>query len=214
MDYAPGNISQTHPNEAQLIAPPNDSPDGGPQPGGLSRITVTYMCQSGHTATDDIDAATFGVSCYNTPDEKTDFIDQGNCTPVQDPPELTGEFCKEFLTRVRRNGSGKTRKGQLIQTLGTKTFHVVTVIKGADSTPVVADPTVSRDRSIIPRGGIHVDLDLDPIRTGLLANDIGDDIVGYRIDLYRGFGKAVCDGWPNPIRLGKCSPANDSCPGF
>jgi len=101
VDYAPGSTSQTHPNEAQLTAPPNTAPRGGPQPGGLSRITVTYMCESEMTATDDIKAATFGESCYITADEK-DFIDTtGKCTCIFidpketcgttiDPPNLTG----------------------------------------------------------------------------------------------------------------------------
>ena len=114
---------------------------------------------------------------------------------------------------MKENGSGRTQEGQLIQySVETNTFHTVTKILAADNTPLVVDRTVSRDRSIIPRGGIHVDL--DELGTGLLANDTGGNIIGYRIDLYRGSGKSVYQGWPNPIRLGKCSPANESCPGF
>lgn len=220
VDYAAGNTSQTHPNTAKLIAPPNNSQDGGPVAGGLSLITVTYMCESGAPASDSIGAATFGVSCYNTPVE-TEFIDaNGQCTSLRigevtysgttiDPPNLTGEFCSSFLAKVRLNGNGKTRSGQLIQTLGTQTFNVVSVITGKAATPVVADQTIAVDVSIIPFG---TGVDLDQIGTGLLANDVGKAIVGYRIDLYRGFGEAVCNGWTNPIRLGRCTPGSNNCP--
>ncbi len=227
VDFAAGNNSQTHPNTAELMAPPNPDPLGSPQPGGLSRMTVTYTTAEGGSASNFVKQPAFGVSCYNTPDEP-EFIDaNGQCTCIRiagtefcgtttDTNGLTGTFCRSFLASVRLNGNGRTRAGALIQidrlgpTLETTTFRVVPQITGADGTPVVADGTIARDRNIIPRGGVRVNL--EGIGEGLLANDTGGDILGYRVDLYRGFGEAACQNWPNPIVLGACTPANPRCP--
>jgi membrane-bound lytic murein transglycosylase len=87
----------------------------------------------------------------------------------------------------------------------------VSVIDGADGTPVVAGQTVARSRSIIPGRGVLVDV--DSVGTGLLANDTGGAIVGYRLDFYQGSGKAVCAGYTNPMGVSDCSPAQTKCPG-
>jgi 3D (Asp-Asp-Asp) domain-containing protein len=50
------------------------------------------------------------------------------------------------------------------------------------------------------------------VGTGLLANDTGKDIQGYRLDLYRGAGVAVCSGYNNPMGVSACTPAQKACP--
>ena len=53
---------------------------------------------------------------------------------------------------------------------------------------------------------------LDTIGNGLLANDVGSAIKGYRIDVYKGFGRTVCAGFGNPIVVGACTPGSPACP--
>ncbi len=55
-------------------------------------------------------------------------------------------------------------------------------------------------------------IDLDQVGTGLLANDTGGDVTGYRIDLYKGVGKAVCANYDNIMAVGACTPATSGCP--
>jgi membrane-bound lytic murein transglycosylase len=87
---------------------------------------------------------------------------------------------------------------------------VVSAIDGADGTPVVAGRTVARDRSIIPTGGVHVDI--NGVGSGLLANDTGGAIVGYRIDYYNGAGPNACSAFSNIMAVSGCSPGNSNCP--
>ncbi len=90
-------------------------------------------------------------------------------------------------------------------------INAVTAINGADGTPVVAGQTVARDKmNIITGTGVLINL--DEIGTNWLANDTGGAIKGYRIDLYKGTGKAVCDNYDNIITVGTCSPGSATCP--
>jgi 3D (Asp-Asp-Asp) domain-containing protein len=196
---------------------------------------VRYTCAArangaaGGTATAMKRVAAFGTSCYVTSDETADFRDaSGTCKTLRiggtsftgssiNPTGLMGTFCKSFLAFVRLNGSGRASNGQLIQlrnsgsSLDSTTFAVTAMIKSADGTPVVAGQTVARDRTILGRGGR---ISLDGIGQNLLANDIGNGILGYRIDRYMGFGSKTCVGVPNQIVMGACGPSTDVCPGL
>ena len=55
-------------------------------------------------------------------------------------------------------------------------------------------------------------MDIDAIGTGIVANDTGAAIKGYRIDLYRGSGESVCTNFLNPVAISACAPGNDNCP--
>jgi 3D (Asp-Asp-Asp) domain-containing protein len=130
---------------------------------------------------------------------------------ITNPYGLTGTYCSSFIAEVKLQGSGVLTGGQDIQYRPTANkITKVSVINGADGSAVVANQTVARDRSIIPTGGVHVNI--NQIGTNLLANDTGGDILGYRIDLYRGAGKAVCTSYNNIISVSACSPGNSKCP--
>jgi 3D (Asp-Asp-Asp) domain-containing protein len=154
--------------------------------------------------------------------DEYDFWDGQNCGTLTwdgvvysgttlNPPNVTGTFCTAFLADARLQGSGVARDGRKIKyNVNTGQYYTVSQFTGSDGSLVVANQTVARDPAIIPTGGVHVDL--QGLGDGLLANDTGSRITGYRIDLLRGQGHAVCDGWPNPIVVGTCSPGNSNCP--
>lgn len=201
--------------------PPNPDPTGAPSPGALASVSIAYQ------TTDAVDlqipVPTFGMSCYIIASEN-DYWNGQSCTSTTiagttysgtttNPPNLTGTFCNAFLQQVRLQGSGQSLGGLLIQyNTRNSTWQVVNQIVGADGTPLVAGQTVARDRTIIPRGGVLVSL--DGIGSGLLANDAGGKIKGYRLDLFNGFGQKACANFANPIVVGACSPGNPSCPGL
>jgi 3D (Asp-Asp-Asp) domain-containing protein len=109
-------------------------------------------------------------------------------------------------------GSGQALNGALIQyDRGSGTWNVVDQILAADQSAPVAGQTVSRDRAIIPMGGVYVSV--SGVGDNLLANDTGKSIVGYRVDLFMGNGRGVCANFNNVIGVGACSPANSACPG-
>jgi 3D (Asp-Asp-Asp) domain-containing protein len=129
---------------------------------------------------------------------------------VTNPAGLTGTYCSSFIHDVVLNtGSGYLNNGQAIQ-VNKGTIVPVNTIKSADGTPVVANQTVSRDKSIISGKGVLIDL--DQVGSGLLANDTGGGIKGYRIDLYKGTGSAVCAAYENIMAVGACTPATSGCP--
>jgi membrane-bound lytic murein transglycosylase len=88
----------------------------------------------------------------------------------------------------------------------------VSTVTGADGTPVVPGQTVARDRAIIPGRGVQVDI--EGVGAGLLANDTGGAILGYRLDLFNGAGIAACANYSNPIAISACNPEQTgTCPG-
>lgn len=108
-------------------------------------------------------------------------------------------------------GSATLNTGQNIQyNVGTSQIVNVNQINGADGSAVIAGRTVARDRSIIPTGGYTVDV--DQVGTGLSANDTGGAIIGYRLDLYKGAGQAVCSGYNNIVSVSACNPGTAACP--
>jgi 3D (Asp-Asp-Asp) domain-containing protein len=201
--------------------PSNPDPTGAPSPGALASVSVAY--QTTEAVDVQIPVSTFGMSCYIIASEN-DYWNGQSCTSttirgttyngtITNPPNLTGTFCNAFLQQVRLQGSGQSLGGLLIQyNTSNSTWQVVRQIVGADGTALAPGQTVARDRTIIPRGGVLVSL--DSIGNGLLANDTGAAIKGYRLDMFNGFGQKAWVGFANPIVVGACSPGNRSCPGL
>ena len=149
-----------------------------------------------------------------------DFSPPGNCSATRinrvrytDPNGLTGSYCSAFIANVTLQGSAQLNSGTYINySPATNAMIAVASVTGADGTPVVANQTVARDRAIIPGRGVLVDI--DGYGTGLLANDTGGAINGYRLDLFRGAGAAACANFTNPIVIGNCSQEQSgTCPG-
>ena len=219
--------ANANPNTASINAPSN--PGGSPTPGGLGTLTATYHVSTGATASKSFPAATFGLSCYVTALE-SDWGDATNGTcgsisyrginysgsstnPSGLPPR---QYCNAFLATVMVNGSGVLKDTTTKIQYGSGSypnwvFTVVTVINGADGSPVVAGQTLARDRSIIP--GINNTHVQSPSGT-YLANDIGSIITGYRLDMYQGAGNANCANYPNSIVVGVCDQVTSTCPGY
>ncbi|MGH8320684.1 MAG: hypothetical protein ACRESX_03890 [Gammaproteobacteria bacterium] len=216
---------------------------GGPCPGGLASVTTNFtdnMLTASNDTDNPYNVATFGTSCYDTVLE-SDWGNpmnpaQENCKTITihniiysgtitDPDGLIGTYCSSFIAEAVLNGSaqlsyhtvtnGGATYNKIQYNKNTKTFYGVGVITGADNTPVVANQTVARNRAIIPVHNSYIDL--DQVGTGLLANDIFGTNTGhnsgYRIDLYKGTGMRVCDGFQNIITVGACETAQgETCP--
>jgi 3D (Asp-Asp-Asp) domain-containing protein len=132
---------------------------------------------------------------------------------VTNPPGLpAGSYCNAFLAQLRLQGSAVLTTGTDVQYNPGTGYYVVSAILGADGSPVVAGQTVARDRSIIPKTPTTY-VDINTIGFGLLPNDTGGAILGYRIDYYGGAGAGVCSGFNNVMAVSGCSPSNGSCPG-
>jgi hypothetical protein len=116
---------------------------------------------------------------------------------------------------VALQGSGQNSSGTLVHYVSGgyppgSIFQIISQLTGSDGTPVIPNGSVARDRSIIPRGGVLVDA--NGIGSGLLANDTGDGIVGYRLDYYKGIGAGVCANFNNIMAISGCNPGNTNCP--
>jgi len=196
--------------------------NGAPTPGGFEMITAQYDVNNS-TASDPFQVPTFGMSCYIIALESDYGTPPNNCTAtriygtqssgtVLNPGGLAGTYCASFIANLRLQGSAQLNNGQSVQyQVSTGNIVAVSTINGADGTPVVAGQTVARDRAIIPGRGVLVDV--DQVGTGLLANDTGGRIRGYRLDLFNGAGRAACASFANPISVAACQPAQSACPG-
>ncbi len=195
---------------------------GAPTPGGLETVTAQYSVNGG-TATDPFQVPTFGMSCYMISLESDYGTPPNSCSStrihgvlyqgsITNPGGLAGTYCSSFIANVHLQGSGQLNSGQYVQ-YQVASGHIVIVpsITGHDGTPVVAGQTVARDLAIIP--GIGVLVSVDGVGSNLLANDTGGAIVGYRLDLFNGAGRAACAGYANPVGVSACAPAQASCPG-
>jgi 3D (Asp-Asp-Asp) domain-containing protein len=219
---AAGVTPQTNPNTAILADPANPDPHLAPYPGGLLDVTATYSISAGNQASKSFAVPTFGLSCYYTaletdwgtpPDKCSSLTIKGKrySGTVVNPAGLSGTFCRSFIAEVELQGSGVTADHRSVQyNRSANTIGVVSNILASDGSSVVAGQTLARDRNIIPRGGVLVEL--DQIGQGLLANDTGGAIKNYRIDLYKGAGVAVCAKFANIMSVAACSPGNDLCP--
>lgn len=214
--------STQNPNIFTLKAP---VVSGAPRPGGLASISAKYTITFNgisHVTTKNFNASTFGLSCYYTTLESDWGAAPSSCKKVKigntvfsgtvtNPYGLVGTYCRSFVEMVKLNGSGTLNTGTFIQyEPTTNKISTVNTIKGADGTAVIANKTLARDRAIIPKGGVKVAI--DSIGSGIVANDTGNAIKGYRIDLYRGSGESVCTNFSNPIAVAACAPGNSKCP--
>jgi 3D (Asp-Asp-Asp) domain-containing protein len=185
---------------------------------------VTYTV-GGHTilTNEKNRVVTFGMSCYMVALE-TDYGTAPNSCAVDrifgvtysgtvtNPHGLPGTYCSSFIANVRLQGSAQLNTGGYITyRRGSQTIAPIARPTSADGTPVVAGQTVARDRRIISDRGALVDV--NGVGDGLLANDVGRDITGYRLDLFMGVGRSVCRGYGNPVAVGACQAAQgDTCP--
>lgn len=210
-----------NPNPALVQAPPGG---GAPTPGGLERLVAKYTVAGVDAVNSANTIATFGMSCYTVALESDYGVAPNNCSAttlygvriagaVLNPNGLTGTYCAAFISNVKLQGTGQLNGGGYINyNVATRVMVPVATVTGADNTPVVAGQTVARDRTIIPGRGVMVDL--SGIGTGLLANDTGGAIRGYRLDLFNGAGRAACANYANPISVGVCqTPQGATCPG-
>lgn len=146
-------------------------------------------------------------SCSNTRISGTTYSGA-----VSNPNGLTGTYCASFIANVRLQGTGQLNTGGFINyNVNTRNMVPIIAPTGADGTAVIAGRSVARDRAIIPGRGVLIDV--DGVTNGLLANDTGGAILGYRLDLFNGAGRAACAGYANPVKLGACQTAQGTtCP--
>jgi len=217
--FAQDYSSSTNPTVLALTDPDNPDLHGRPSPGGLEQINVTYSASSSW-ANDNFDVPTFGMSCYDTTRESDWGTPPSRCGSesvkkvrysgtVKNPPDLTGTFCSAFIEEVKIQGSGVLNSGQDIQYINGEIVDVPYITTRDGTRPIIGG-SVARALSIIPQPGVL--LDLDQIGNNIVANDIGGDVSGYRLDLYEGIGKAVCADYDNIMTVGACSPKTDACP--
>jgi len=219
IDFASGVSASDNPNLTNLTDPDGN---GAPTPGGLESVQAQYTV-NGSISSDSFQVPTFGMSCYMIALESDYGTPPNACLSttiygvhytgaLTNPNGLIGTYCASFIGNVYLQGSAQLNSGQDVQyNKNTTKIVPVSVIRGSDGTPVVAGQTVARDKAIIPAKKVLVDV--DQVGSGLLANDTGSRIVGYRLDLFNGAGKAACDDFENPIAVAACSPAQGKCPG-
>ena len=195
---------------------------GAPTAGGLETVTAQYSV-NGNTATDPFQVPTFGMSCYMISLESDYGTPPNSCSAtrihgvlyqgsITNPGGLPGTYCSAFIANIRLQGSGQLNNGQYVQyQVSSGNIVIVPAIVGHDGTPLIAGQSVARDLAIIPGTGVLVSV--DGVGSNLLANDTGGAIVGYRLDLFNGAGRAACTGYANPMGVGACAPAQASCPG-
>ncbi len=212
-----GVTATTNPNTIDLIAPTGT---GAPAlNGGLEKIIATYTVD-GETASQTVQVADFGMSCYiialesdyGTPPNacKSDTIYGIHYSgTMNNPYGLPGTYCSLFIGNVKLQGTAQLNDGQYVHWNG-KAISVITHVTGSDNTPLVAGQTVARDPAIIPAKVVLIDI--DKIGIGLLANDSGGAIKKYRLDLFNGAGKAACASFTNPICVSACEQAQPLCP--
>ena len=220
VQIASGGTATSNPNPIEFRTTANS---GGPKAGGRIKLTSTYTADGAQSVNDRNRVVAFGMSCYMLALESDYGAQPDSCTSTRiggvtysgtrtDPNGLSGTYCASFIANVRLQGSGQLNDGRYVNyDVNSNTINVVSEVRGSDNTAVVADRTVARDLAIIPSRGVLVDV--DGIGDGLLANDRGGHIVGYRLDLFRGAGKQVCAAYANPIRIGACQTAQGlTCP--
>jgi hypothetical protein len=227
---------QSDPSAPAIVLRNPANPNTGPTPGLLKDFSTDYTVPDGSLLVPQPGVAqtfpipTFGVSCYNSALESdwgghgTDCrgteilgVNYAGTTPPN-PPDVrlvgvTGPFCSAFLATLRLNGSGKLIDGTLVQH-DNGIVRRVDQFKTADNAIPIMDRTIARDRKIMPKTAPPVNVILKGIANdnSLEATDTGGAILNNRIDLYRGIGRAVCAGWPNPMAIGLCSPGTVYCP--
>ncbi len=138
----------------------------------------------------------FYVTAYYTIEEA-----DAHGPPVVNPCGVTGTFRGGFLREIRMEGSGVALDGRTIQyDTAASTRHVDCYMTSpcpltASGACAVAGSTVAVDRTLIPlRSTIRMS------QSGLRqADDTGEAITGYRIDLYVGHGRTAYRTWLRSI---------------
>ena len=132
---------------------------------------------------------------------------------TSNPTGLAGDYCTSFLADVRLQGSGTTRDGTKIRYVDRSgdnpnwAFKIITEFTGADNTSLIPFGSVARDRSIVPRN-TTVKLESG----SFVANDTGNAIKNYRLDVFGGTGQSACKNFKNRIEVGSCDPGTATCP--
>jgi 3D (Asp-Asp-Asp) domain-containing protein len=140
----------------------------------------------------------FRVTAYANARE-ADFDPNG--VTVVDPPGLTGTFLDDFLysnTGVLMQGTGVATNGDIITidwnastrpfTRTNLVFQTDTCARGANNQCLTENSSIAVDRTIIPMGPSAsspgpATVNIDSVGDRV-AEDTGDAIVGYRIDLF------------------------------
>jgi 3D (Asp-Asp-Asp) domain-containing protein len=180
--------------------------------------------------------ATFGASCYIIAREDDFWQNPTTCSSLTyqgtvysgtttNPPGLTGTFCTAFLKDTVIQGSGLAHNLAKIQRVSGSTpsnWVFTTTNNWTTSDLDIVDPVADNNRiaaratSVIPSlasSNTRYYVDLNTVGV-LLANDSGQGIQGYRLDVFKGLGRTTgcATGWTNPILIGACSPATAACP--
>lgn len=112
-------------------------------------------------------------------------------------------FSKKFLAAVKLNGSGKADDGKYIKYMGSDTYSYSSPMTATGTTPT-AGTTIAVDPYFIPRakvGGLWKRATVQIANVGSRrAEDGGNAISGYRIDVFRGIGNSSMSGWTNGNR--------------
>lgn len=142
----------------------------------------------------------FYCTAYNTPSERYFKKEKIPANGIKD-----GLFREDFLAAVKMNGSGKPISGKHIQYNPAKgTFSRVDAPLTATGTAPKAGKTIAVDPYFIPRAKVNGKWKKATIYIrGIgrrIAEDGGGSIKGYKIDVYKGEGKGVVEGWSNTYR--------------
>lgn len=112
-------------------------------------------------------------------------------------------FRGRFLAAVKLNGSGKAENGKYIKYIGSDTYSYSSPMTATGTTPT-AGTTIAVDPYFIPRakvGGLWKRATVQIANVGSRrAEDGGNAINGYRIDVFRGIGNSSMSGWTNGNR--------------
>lgn len=142
---------------------------------------------------------TFYCTGYNTALE-SDYYD----TKVSAPGIKNDKFSQQFLDATKLNGSGKANSGKYLHyNSSSKTFSYCQPVTATNTTPTVGK-TIAVDPYYIPRAKPNGTWKRATVYLANIGNRVAEDgggaIKGYRIDVYRGVGKAAMSGWKNGNR--------------
>jgi 3D (Asp-Asp-Asp) domain-containing protein len=122
---------------------------------------------------------------------------------VTNPPGLIGTWRRDFLygTGVLLQGSGKDLSGRIITIDWSRTprpptsantyFKIVSCATTASGVCVAVGTTIAVDKTVVP---MSASVNISTVG-GRIAQDTGYAILGYHIDIFRGFGRAAMQGF-------------------
>jgi|GEM_PF-3917577 3D (Asp-Asp-Asp) domain-containing protein len=145
----------------------------------------------------------FNTTCYMAAlesDSTDNFVDSRQFSWCLVNP--TGRsFRRKFMQDVVRQGSGipvSQQAGEFVKYDGNgRCYYFDTCPRTSSGACAQVGVTAAVDRTVVPFGGA-IDMEtLGPRR----AQDGGDWINDYDIDIYNGIGEAACYGWPDKWKL-------------